>query len=164
MSTLVTMRESIPTTLWAPVLVSFPYSLLYFTDEHDDEGKGMRIWLSQLEEDYELKEFSFTDYLDGLVGPLQVQHGTNDDAALHVWSVEFMDKLAVENKRRKQLKTQQLSQDTSTETASTSSELVEPIVYDLITYPGADHNMQPSSNWDQAVMKDLEFFKKELLN
>ncbi len=163
MSTLVAMQESIPTTLWAPVLVPFPYSILYFTDENEDEGKGMRIWLSQLEDDYELRDFSFTKYLDGLVGPLQIQHGTNDEAAPHIWSNEFVDKLLAENKRR----AKKLAEIDAAENASESAETIEllqSISYDYIQYPGADHNLQPNANWEQAVTKDLEFFRRELLD
>lgn len=177
MTTLVTMQESIPTSLWAPVLAPFPYSVLYFTDEDPDEGKGMRIWLSQLEDDYELREFSFTQYLDGLVAPFQVQHGTADDAAPYIWSDEFVAKVVNENKRRADLK-KVIEAGTTTEsakllteqeafTATQDAEITatfntEPIKYNYYKYPGADHNMQPSTNWDQAVQKDLEFFRSEL--
>lgn len=164
MSTLVTMQESIPTTLWAPVLVPFPYSIMYFSDESEDEGRGMRIWVSQLEALYDLREFSFTQYLDGLVGPLQIQHGTNDEAAPHIWSDEFVLKLRGENKRRADIlhKQSQTGTDSTTEAFTSSAQKLEAIKYTYHTYPGADHNLQPNINWDQAVQKDLEFFRREL--
>ncbi len=168
MSTLVTMQESIPTTLWAPVLAPFPYSIMYFSDESDDEGKGMRIWVSQLEDQYNLKEFSFTQYLDGLAGPLQIQHGTSDEAAPHVWSEEFIQKLKKENDRRKKLLTTTQTATTATTAtsphASAATTLTEPISFQLITYPGADHNLQPAENWNQAVQRDLTFFKEKLVD
>ena len=155
LSTKVIMREPVPTTLWAPVTAPFPYSVLYFSDEAEDEGRGVRIWISQLEDQYDLRQFSFTQYLDGLTGPLQIQHGTNDDAALPYWSREFRDKVMAENARR--------SKATTPTDATTSTETsLPPTTLEYFEYPGADHNLQPGSNWSQAVERDITFFRTQL--
>lgn len=103
LTTLTILQESIPTTLWAPVTAPFPYNILYFSDEEEDEGKDTRKWISLFEETYDAREFSFTNYLDGIRGPLLIHQGTNDDAVLQWWSTEFAEKLDTENLRRKAL-------------------------------------------------------------
>jgi dienelactone hydrolase len=154
MSTLVTMRESIPTALWAPVVAPFPYSVLFFSDEDADEGKGMRLWVGQLEDKYELRDFSFTQYLDGLNGPFQLHHGISDEAAPKVWSDEFIAKVKKENEGRVFAK--------KNASASQSATLADPIVFKYFEYPGADHNLQPNANWQKVVERDIAFYTEYL--
>lgn len=164
------LAEPVPTTLWAPVTVPFPYSVLYFTDEMDDEGKESRAWLAKLEADYNVFEFTHTQYLQYLTGPIQIQHGTNDDAALIWWTEEFMQKIEQENKRRKEEQTNQPTPSSKANDALQSNDPnpaneeeslpTEPIEIIFKKYPGADHNLQP--NWGAAVKKDLEFFEDKL--
>lgn len=133
------LGKPVPTTLWAPVTAPFPYSLLFFSDESEDEGKATRKWIAQFEKDYDVFEFSLTQHLARLQGELQLHHGTLDDAALKSWSDEFVLKVKAENKTRptnQQIKIQ------------------------YYTYPGADHNMQPG--WNTAIQRDLEFFARKL--
>lgn len=131
LTTLEILQEPIPTTLWAPVTAPFPYSILFYSDEHDDEGQEMRKWLSLFEEDYDVHQFSLTQYLDRLTGPIQIHQGTNDDAVPMSWNDEFVDKV---------------------EAASNSAELI------YYQYPGANHNLQPS--WDSVIQRDLKFFSQ----
>ncbi len=148
-------NETIPTTLWAPVTAPFPYSILFFSDEHDDEGKAMRKWLSQFENEYDVFDFSITQHLDQLKSPFQIHHGSADEAALQDWSDEFIDKLEEENVRRKEQKRSNESPEIDvTETS------LEPIKYVYHTYPGADHNMKPV--WNTVIERDLQFFEKNL--
>ncbi len=147
-SVLEAMNSNLPTTLWAPVLAPFPYSILYFSDEYADEGKETRKYLSLFEEDYDVFDFSITQHLDQLHGPIQIQHGTNDDSALVSWTEEFLTKVDLENERR--------ATDSSTENKKA------PIKIDFYKYLGANHNLQP--NWNEAVQKDLIFFDKYLIN
>lgn len=169
MSVLEILEEPIPTTLWAPVLAPFPYSVLFYSDEIDDEGRDMRFYVNNLERDYDLKLFSVTQHLDGLIGPILLHHGTADDAALVAWSDEFMDRVEKENDRRaevvKNLAEQEKSDSPSpAETATPSAEPIKnlaPIDITYHRYPGADHNMRPS--WDTVVTRDIEFFKNQLL-
>lgn len=147
-SVLEAMNSNLPTTLWAPVLAPFPYSVLYFSDEYEDEGKETRKYLSLFEEDYDVFDFSITQHLDQLHGPIQIQHGTNDDSALVSWTQEFLAKVDLENERRA--------------TGSSTENKKAPIEIDFYKYPGANHNLQP--NWNEAVQKDLNFFKKYLID
>ncbi len=154
-STLEVLGSNLPTTLWAPVLAPFPYSILYFTDENADEGKEARKYLSQFEEDYDVFDFSLTKHLDRLNGPIQIQHGTNDDSALASWTEEFLIKIDLENKTRK-------TNNSATDSSQSALTKKEEIEIDFFKYPGANHNLQP--NWNEAIEKDLLFFKKNLLD
>lgn len=149
-STLEVLGSNLPTTLWAPVLAPFPYSIMYFTDENDDEGKEARKYLSQFEADYDVFDFSLTKHLDRLNGPIQIQHGTNDDSALVSWTEEFLAKVDLENESRA----------TASSESATRSATKNEIKIDFYKYPGANHNLQP--NWDEAIQKDLSFFAKNL--
>lgn len=134
------LEQAIPTTLWAPVTVPFPYSVLFYTDEMVDEGRATRMWLSEFEKNYDPREFSLTQYLESLIGPIQLHHGTVDEAALKNWSDEFVQKIATINTKR-----EENNQPT--------------IELDYYTYPGADHNMLPV--WNTVIQRDLKFFNQE---
>lgn len=143
LTTLEILNKPIPTTLWAPVTAPFPYSILFFSDEYEDEGKTTRLWLSQFEEDYNVFDFSLTKHLNHLQGPLQLHHGTADEAALKVWSDEFVAKVDAENESRAEQATPSAAIDLT-----------------YFTYPGADHNLQPA--WATVIARDLEFFNRTM--
>jgi dipeptidyl aminopeptidase/acylaminoacyl peptidase len=117
LSVLTITGQPMPTTLWAPVSKPFPYSILYYTDELDDEGKYLRRHLAQFEADYDIDQYSLTNYLDRLSGPLQLHQGGADEDVPQKWSDQLAEKL------------EELDQDIS-----------------YYTYPSADHNLQPNWN------------------
>lgn len=127
--------RAIPTTLWAPVSKPFPYSVLYYTDESPDGGKFLRTELANFE--FTLKnnpaEYSILAETHQIEAPIQIHQGTADDAVPVSWSQDLQ---------------------TTLESATVSSE--------LFIYPGADHNLAPRTNWEQAVQRDLQFFAKHL--
>ena len=137
LTTLEILEQPIPTTLWAPVTVPFPYSVLFYTDEMVDEGRSTRLWLAESEKNYDSREFSLTQYLSSLTGPIQLHHGITDEAALKTWSDEFVAKINKINESRK----------------NTDKEEIE---INYFTYPNTDHNMVP--NWNVVIKKDLQFF------
>ena len=94
LSALAISGQSFPTTLWAPVTKPFPYSILYFTDTFEDEGKALRAEICRLEKDYDIAQFSLTNYLDQIKAPLQIHQGTADQSVPVAWSDEFVEKLA----------------------------------------------------------------------
>ena len=51
---------------------------------------------------------------------------------------------------------------TSGEDEASQISEVKPIDYELFSYPGADHNLQPENNWNQAIQRDLTFLSKHL--
>jgi fermentation-respiration switch protein FrsA (DUF1100 family) len=106
------------------------------------------------EENYDVFDYSLTQHLDKLSGPIQIHHGTADEAALISWSDEFIEKINLENKKRK-------TAAEATDSASLQkSSTLAPIEIEYFTYPGADHNLQPG--WDLVVARDVAFFKKNL--
>ena len=106
--------ENYPTVLWAPVTESFPYSIIYYTNESDDGGKFIRAKLSKFEEDYDVNQFSLTNYLDRINAPIEYHWGTNDDAIPSEWRDRFLKKMKALNKDIKNY-----------------------------NHPSADHNMNP---------------------
>jgi len=115
LTTLPGTGESYPPTLWAPVTKPFPYSVLYYTDESADGGKFIRKELSKFETLYNTDQYSFTNYLPNIKGPLQFQQGTADDAIPFEWTRSIVNRL------RK-----------------------NEVEVSYFEYPGADHNMRPS--------------------
>jgi dienelactone hydrolase len=87
-----------PTVLWAPVTESFPYSVLYYTNESDDGGKFIRQELAKFESNYDTDKFSFTNYLDRIKAPIEYHLGTNDDAISSEWRDRFLNKMKKLNK------------------------------------------------------------------
>lgn len=115
LTTLAITGDKIPTSLWAPVSKSFPYSILYFSDELIDKGKYIRRELAGFEELYDIDEFTFTNYLDQINAPIQIHQGRLDDAVPYEWSVEFSNLLEEQD-----------------------------IENSLFIYSTADHNMRPN--------------------
>ncbi len=103
-----------PTVLWAPVSKPFPYSILYYTDESEDNGKLIRSELSKFEKIYDVEKYSLTNYLDKIKAPIELHQGTDDDAVPVSWSDALVAKMKSLDKDIKYIK-----------------------------HIGADHNMQP---------------------
>lgn len=150
LSVLEILSEPIPTTLWAPVTAPFPYSILHFSDEAEDEGRSMRLWVNQLEKHHDLRDFSITSHLRYMAGPFILHHGTADEAAPKIWSDEFVQKVENENVRREELR--------KSPTLPEELPLGNEIEFRYYEYLGADHNLQP--NWDKVVERDVVFFKE----
>lgn len=121
-----------PTVLWAPVSTSFPYDIVYYTDESDDQGKVLRKILAQFESVYNTDLFSPTNYYQWIKAPMQINQGTADQEVPYWWSESLV--------------------------ATLKKDKVD-VTYN--TYPGADHNMLPSSSWNAAVANTVMFFQKQ---
>jgi dipeptidyl aminopeptidase/acylaminoacyl peptidase len=109
--------NSFPTVLWAPVTKSFPYSILYYTDESEDKGKYIRRELAKFENLYDVEQYSIDNYLERIDAPIQFHQGTSDNAVPFEWTNEFIDIL---------------------------DELEKEVTYYI--YSGANHNMVPAWN------------------
>lgn len=121
-----------PTILWAPVSKPFPYSILYFTDEFDDEGKALRRVVADFERENDVFDYSPTRYYEWIQAPLQIHQGTLDDAVPVVWSDELYKRI---------------------------SELEKEV--DYFTYDGADHNLAGGA-WSIAMRRGLIFLQENL--
>lgn len=131
LSTLAISGVTYPTVLWAPVSTSFPYDILYYTDEDDDQGKGLRKVLAQFEQTYNTDLFSPPKYYAWIKAPMEIDQGTNDHEVPVWWSDTLVATLKKDN---------------------------DNVTYN--TYPGADHNLLPSG-WSNAVTNDLEFYSQQ---
>ena len=154
LTTLEALSQPIPTALWAPVTAPFPYSILFFGRDLEDEGKQQRAWIALFEKTYNVLDFSLTQHLDKLTGPIQLHHGSADQDALQVWSDSFATNVELENKNR-------LTNEDDETTAHPTTTL-EPIELIYHQYPGADHNLRPITHWNTALSRDLTFFNKHL--
>ena len=85
--------KPIPTTLWAPVSKPFPYSILYYTDEFEDQGKALRKVVAQFEQDYDVYQYSIDKYWNQITAPIQIHQGTADDAVPVEWSTDLAETL-----------------------------------------------------------------------
>ena len=116
LSVLAISGKKYPTVLWAPVSKSFPYSILYYSDDADDHGKALRAVLANFEKDYDTDVFSPLNYYSWIQAPISIHQGTYDEAVPEKWSQDL----------ELQLKNEKVD-----------------VAYH--TYPG-DHNMVPSWN------------------
>lgn len=126
-------RAKYPTTLWAPQSKPFPYSILYYTDEYGDYGKGLRKALATFELTYDTDLYSIYTYVDRIEAPIQFHQGGYDDAIPQEWSDDFVAFAREQN---------------------------PDIDITYYTYPQADHNLRP--DWNTVVQRDLDFFAEEL--
>lgn len=89
LSVLEITKKPIPTVLWAPVTKSFPYNVLYFSDEAEDKGKYLRKLISEFEKDYDADLYSIHKYFVDITASMQLHQGTADEAVPIEWSNEF---------------------------------------------------------------------------
>ncbi len=134
LSTMAISGDTYPTVLWAPVSASFPYSILYYTDESDDQGKALRKLLSGFEKLYNTDDFSPSNYYNWIKAPILVGQGLNDEEVPYWWSQNLVTTLKKDG-----------------------------VDANLITYPNSDHNFLPAG-WTDAVNNSLNFFKQSFQN
>lgn len=121
-----------PTVLWAPVSKPFPYSILYYTDEFDDNGRALRKVVSDFENNYESDKYSLTNYINWIKTPIQLHQGGVDEAIPQKWSDNFVKELEKNE-----------------------------IDVEYFTYSGEDHNFSNGS-WGTVMQRTVEFYKEKL--
>ncbi len=131
LSTLAISGAKYPTVLWAPVSTSFPYSIFYYSDESDDQGKALRKTLAGFEDIYDTELFSPINYYKWIKAPVAVNQGLEDQEVPYWWSDNLVSTLKKED-----------------------------ISVEYFTYPGADHNMLPGG-WSDAALNTVSFYQKE---
>jgi len=120
-----------PTVLWAPVSKPFPYSILYYTDEFDDNGRALRKVVSDFENNYESEKYSLSNYLSWIKAPIQLHQGSADEAVPQRWSDSFVKGLEKEK-----------------------------INIKYFTYPSEDHNFSQGS-WGAVMERTTKFYQRE---
>lgn len=136
LTTLTITGKDYPTVLWAPVTESFPYSILFYTNESDDGGKFIRSELAKFENEYNSDDFNFNKYLNKINTSIEYHLGTNDDAISLEWRDRFvnrMEKLDIYTNGEKTFRN--------------------------YNHPGADHNMIPL--WGDVIEKTFQFFESQ---
>lgn len=128
LSTLAISGITFPTVLWAPVSKSFPYSILYYTDESDDQGKALRKALANFEESYDTDQFSPSNFYQWIKAPIEIHQGTADVEVPLWWSDDLVKILKKDS-----------------------------VDVTYITHPGADHNLLPFG-WSDAVSESIVYF------
>lgn len=132
LSTLAISGATYPTVLWAPVSTSFPYSILYYADESDDQGKSLRYWVGQFEKVYDTYDFSPERYYKWIKAPILINQGTADREVPYWWTEDLV---------------------------KTLKEYNDDVVENLLT--GADHNLRPTEAWNQAISATISFYNEK---
>jgi uncharacterized protein len=132
LATLEITGNNYPTVLWAPVSKPFPYSILYFTDEFEDNGKALRKVVSDFEKDYDVENYSVNNYYKFIKAPLELHQGTDDEAVPERWSNDLYNTL---------------------------KKTGVDITY--FTYRGENHNFA-NGGWGQAINRSVQFYDKYL--
>ena len=127
----ITGRE-IPTSLWAPVSIGFPQSILYFADEMEDRGKMIRKVVAEFEKEYDASLYSINTYFSQIKAPIIVHQGLADEAIPWQWSDELVKQLGGLGKE-----------------------------ITFFKYPEENHNFHFGSA-PLARERDLEFFQRHL--
>lgn len=86
------LNKPVPVVVWAPVTARFPYSILYFMNEAPDGGRALRKKLASFEKRYNGDDYSLTEHVDRLVGPVQIHQGTADPDVPVSWSRDVVKK------------------------------------------------------------------------
>jgi dipeptidyl aminopeptidase/acylaminoacyl peptidase len=132
LSVLAISGENYPTVLWAPVSKSFPYSILYYTDETDDQGKELRRVLSKFEATYDTELFSPPNYYHRITAPLDIFQGEADEEVPPWWTRDLVATLKKDGLDVK-----------------------------YTVYPNADHNLMPTG-WSDAVLQSTAYYANHL--
>lgn len=128
LSVLAISGKSYPTVLWNPVTKPFPYSILYFTDEYEDEGKALRKVVADFEQDYDVFDYSPSRYYKWIQAPIKLDQGGLDEEVPVHWSDQFVDSM---------------------------KKIGKDIEYTI--YPGENHNFNNGA-WPEIMESDIQFY------
>ena len=131
LSTLAITGREYPTVLWAPVSKPFPYSILYYTDEYEDNGRALRQLIADFEKNYNVELFSTPNYHEWINAPIQLHQGKQDGPVPVAWSDQLYDDL---KKRNKDI--------------------------EYFTYDNSDHNLAPEG-WERAKDRTIQFYEEQ---
>lgn len=95
LSVLAISGKPIPTVLWNPVSKPFPYNILYYTDQFDDNGKSLRRALANFEATYDVEKYSTPNYFSLIKAPILLQQGGSDTEVPQRWSDDLSKKIKV---------------------------------------------------------------------
>mgnify|MGYP001608084372 CR=1 FL=1 len=88
----------IPTVLWAPVSRGFPESILDYLGELDDQGLKVKDAISDFSQNYDVKDYSITNFFNDITAPIQVHQGLADLLIKEEWTAGFVSGLGTAGK------------------------------------------------------------------
>lgn len=120
-------------SLWAPVSISYPESLLYFIRTHrPDQLAEVQNLIMQTYSQNDFPNLSPITNTRYISTPLIIHHGTADESVPYEWTTSMSQVLDQTH-----------------------------VTYIVHTYPNEDHNFTRGS-WGTAAQRDLEFFQQHL--
>lgn len=126
--------ESYPTSLWAPVSLGFPESVLTYLGEQEEVGNPVKEKVDQFLTYNNPRDFSISEYFNQIKSPFIIHQGTSDELIKTEWTQDL-----VQNLRNQSL------------------------LVDFYTYRGENHNFNYYKTTGETLrQRDLEFFKKWL--
>lgn len=96
LSVLAISGKSIPAVLWNPVSKPFPYNILYYTDQFEDNGKSLRRVLAKFEATYDVEKYSTPNYFSRIKAPILLQQGGADTEVPQRWSDQLNENLKLQ--------------------------------------------------------------------
>ncbi len=87
--------ENIPTSLWAPVSIGFPESILNFIDELPDKGEYIKNDLKDFASRYDFSPYSIANFWDKIHASIQLHQGGADTSVPKDWSDKLANKLGL---------------------------------------------------------------------
>lgn len=129
LSVLAITGKPYPTILWNPVTKHFPYSVMFYMDEFEDQGKILRKFVANFEQDYDIGQYSPPNYYQYIRAPIQLHQGAADDIVPQKWSNQVVAELEGHD-----------------------------IAVEYVVHPGADHNLAGGTGWQDAAKQGMDFY------
>jgi uncharacterized protein len=87
---LASLKEPIPTTMWAPVTIPFPTNILHYSKDQDDGGALIRALVKAFQQNYDASQFTPNTFLEDITAPIILHQGTADEAVPKKWNDDFV--------------------------------------------------------------------------
>jgi len=127
--------KAYPTSLWAPVSLGFPQSVLVYLGE-PEVGNIVKEKIDEFSKENDPKKYSISEYFSRIKAPVIIHQGMADELIKTSWTQNLVN----------QLKSQGLG-------------------VEYYSYPGLNHNFNNIKNAAEILrQRDAEFFKNKLKN
>lgn len=127
-------KKGYPTSLWAPVSLGFPDSVLIYMGKEEDVGNVVKEKIDEFSLENDPKEYSIAEYFNKIKAPFIIHQGKADALIETSWTQNLVNKLK-----------------------TVGNEV------DFYLYSGENHNFNYyTDTGDKLRLRDLEFFQKEL--
>lgn len=135
LSVLEITQKPYPTSLWAPVSLGFPESVLVYLGEQDDGGNLIKAKLEEFSKTNDPKKYSITEYWEQIQAPFIIHQGGKDSWIKTEWTQSLVEKLKANG-----------------------------LTVSYYFYPAENHNFNLYSQSAQTLrQRDLHFYQKHLM-